>query len=116
MRGNRIFIQDWIAHHTYQKANDIDSYYLRVANQINDSLSTLWFEEPETNDLIHTDALKTLSIYLTCYLEDVIANTGIFAAFRTIHKELYNQFYLSARTIIWWITILKISIAKMSRY
>lgn len=92
MRGNRIFIQDWIAHHTYQKANDIDSYYLRVANQINDSLSTLWFEEPETNDLIHTDALKTLSIYLTCYLEDVIANTGIFAAFRNIHKDLYDQF------------------------
>ncbi|WP_294187038.1 DUF3843 family protein [uncultured Sphingobacterium sp.] len=91
MRGNRIFIQDWIAHHTYQKTNEIDSYYLRVANEINDSLSTLWFEEKETNDLINTDALKTLSIYLTCYLEDVIAKTGIFAAFRTIHTELYNQ-------------------------
>ncbi len=91
MRGNRIFIQDWIAHHTYQKTNEIDSYYLRVANEINDSLSTLWFEEQETNDLIHTDALKTLSIYLTCYLEDVIAKTGIFSAFRTIHTELYNQ-------------------------
>jgi len=92
MRGNRIFIQDWIAHHTYQKTNEIDSYYLKVANEINDNLSTLWFEDSETNDLIHTDALRTLSIYLTCYLEDVIASAGIFAAFRSIHKELYNQF------------------------
>lgn len=92
MRGNRIFIQDWIAHHTYQKTNEVDSYYLKVANEINDNLSTLWFEDQETNDLIHPDALKTLSIYLTCYLEDVIAHTGIFAAFRTIHKDLYNQF------------------------
>jgi hypothetical protein len=92
MKGNRIFIQDWTAHHTYQKTNEIDSYYLKVANEINENLSTLWFEDQETNELVHTDAIKTLSIYLTCYLEDVIANAGIFAAFRAIHKELYNQF------------------------
>ena len=92
MKGNRIFIQDWIAHHTYQKTNEIDSYYLKVANEINENLSTLWFEDQETNHLVQRDAVKTLSIYLTCYLEDVIAHTGIFTAFRTIHKELYNQF------------------------
>ncbi|UIR55935.1 DUF3843 family protein [Sphingobacterium sp. SRCM116780] len=91
MKKNRIYIQDWLGQHPYQGRSDSDRYYLQVANEIHDALRTLWFEEEETNELIKPEIIKTLSIYLTCYLEDVISDTKLFHAFRKEHQSLYGK-------------------------
>lgn len=91
MNKNRIYIQDWLGQHPYQGRSDADRYYLQVANDIHDALSTLWFDEEETDALIRPEIIKTLSVYLTCYLEDVVSGTKLFDAFRTEHKALYGK-------------------------
>lgn len=91
MKKNRIYIQDWLGQHPYQGRSDADSYYLQVANEINNALSTLWFDEEETDALIRPEIIKTLSIYLTCYLEDVVSGTKLFEAFRLEHQALYSK-------------------------
>lgn len=91
MKKNRIYIQDWLGQHPYQGRSDADRFYLEVANDIQDALNTLWFDEEETDALIRPEMIKTLSVYLTCYLEDVVSGTKLFDAFRKEHQALYGK-------------------------
>lgn len=91
MKQNRIYIQDWLGQHAYQGRSEADRYYLQVANEVHDALSTLWFDEEETDALIKPEIIKTLSMYLTCYLEDIVSGTKLFDAFRKEHQAIYGN-------------------------
>lgn len=86
MRGQLVTIQDWLKYHPYFESSDIDVSYIKVANKLYAQLTQLNINElfDETGQ---KDELKRMSIYITCYLEDIVSELGVFEAFARIYKE-----------------------------
>lgn len=72
--------------HPQGLADDTDQQYARVATEICDALGKL-----EIND-IPQSGLKLIATNLALYLEDVVADAGIFRAFTTEMKSRYGKY------------------------
>jgi len=89
MKTNKIYINDWLELHPYEKHNKSDLYYLKVCNEVNEIFSRfghLLFEEE-----VHLNG-KKLSCLLVTWFEDLVSEVGIWRAFISRHHELYNKY------------------------
>lgn len=94
-------IADWLDFKPYTNHSKIDNQYLTIANQLNKELQSFIFLKNEIG-LKETD-LNKLSIFLTCYLEDLVSDTNIWNAFVSIHLKKYKKelpFYSTKNYII----------------
>ncbi|WP_395054159.1 DUF3843 family protein [Flavobacterium sp.] len=89
MKINKIVIKDWLNFKPYNSHSKVDIQFLAVANQLNTVLQEISFLKSELG-YVETD-LKELSIFLTCYLEDLVSDTNIWNTFISIHKEQYKK-------------------------
>ena len=89
MSKNKIYIKDWLEFKPYKNHTNIDVQFVEIANKINSILQQITFLKKELG--YYTDDIKELSIFLTCYLEDLVSGTNIWNTFIAIHEEKYNK-------------------------
>lgn len=87
MKNIKIFPKDWLQLHPYKQSTPVDSYYTGIANRIYDIMI-----QTELANSFEGEETKQISIRLAAYFEDVISNLGIWRAFITTYKELYDKY------------------------
>ncbi len=91
MKEDRIYIKDWLIMKPYESQSNTDLYYLRLSNDIYDLLKSRDFKSI-LESLIDYSDFKMLAVFLASYFEDIISETGIWTAFVTKHKALYDKY------------------------
>ncbi|MGM9733812.1 MAG: DUF3843 family protein [Prevotella sp.] len=85
--AKKIVIKDLKACHPNAKASQTDMYYMRLANKIQDQLSKLAITADTNNEeVIHRGA-----ILLTSYMEDIVADSGVWRTFSNLCMDLYDH-------------------------
>lgn len=83
----KIVIKDLKACHPNAKASQTDMYYMRLANKIQDQLCKLAITPNKNNEeIIHRGA-----ILLTNYMEDIVADSGVWRTFSNLCMDLYDH-------------------------
>lgn len=83
----KIVIKDLKACHPNAKASQTDMYYMRLANKIQDQLCKLAITADKNNEeVIHRGA-----ILLTNYMEDIVADSGVWRTFSNLCMDLYDH-------------------------
>ncbi|MCE2616701.1 MAG: DUF3843 family protein [Phocaeicola sp.] len=82
MSNIKIFMNDWLEIHPYNRQQDSDIYFVELAN---DLYNTYYFTN--VPPFYH----KKLCLNVAAYFEDVISKFGLWAAFIKKHKELYGK-------------------------
>lgn len=86
-----IYRKDWMAFHPYQASAPTDFYYIQLANRVYAVVSE--FSETEFPEQLSDNENRVqLSCILTCYFEDVIAQTGMFRAFTSEYFRRTGKF------------------------
>jgi hypothetical protein len=91
MKANeRIYIHDWLALKPYQHQTITDSYYLKLSNEVKQTIlsektSFVFFM------YINKEDIDLLSCFLCAWFEDIISQTNIYGSFVSIHKRLYKK-------------------------
>ncbi|NLT52213.1 MAG: DUF3843 family protein [Ignavibacteria bacterium] len=87
---DRIYIQTWLELKPYPKQAPTDSFYLKISNEVKQSIVT-----NQLYSLLKTyldkEEIDLLSCFLTSYFEDIISGTNVWNTFVKHHKELYKK-------------------------
>lgn len=86
---SKIYIKHWERLKPAKLSSRTDLYYLKIANNIYDNLRPSSLEI--LKQYLDEENIKILCCFLTCYFEDVISELHIWATFKTLYKNLYNQ-------------------------
>ena len=86
-RLSHISLNDWLEYHPYDREVSSDHFYIGFSN---DMQHEMLFVDIEDN-LVGAD-YKFLACMLTCYLEDIISQTGMWTAFINEHFRLYGKY------------------------
>lgn len=89
MKKSKIYIKDWLEFKPYEIENNVDLYYLKIANEIYQVFSKKEFDL--LNIYLNEDQKKIASCFLTCYFEDIISETNFWFAFKHKYNELYDK-------------------------
>ena len=86
---NRIYLKHWLALKPYDKETLSDAYYLKLSNEIKETLqistnSALLF-------LLSKSEIDLLSCFIASYFEDLISGTNIWNTFINYHQNLYGK-------------------------
>lgn len=84
---NAITREDFSATHYMGCSQPSDYFYARLANKLYSSVK----EELDNYEGLAPDTSKRLAITLACYVEDLVAGTGVWAAFSSIHQRKYGK-------------------------
>lgn len=85
----KIYIKQWLELKPYDRQVSTDLYYLKLSNEIKESLAD---NDPEMAlNYLEDDELKLLACMLTSYFEDVISETNIWVAFLNLHDAHYGK-------------------------
>lgn len=80
-----ISIQDYMDAWPRQKHSQVETYYVKLANRLYESVL------PLRSAMLVTDDLKTLACKLTCYFEDIVADMGIWRSFSALCQQRYGM-------------------------
>jgi len=87
MRQNKIFPADWMRKRPYEKADSVDLYYVKVANDVlkilDRSLISSAFSSPED--------MREAACCIAAWLEDLVSNMNIWYSFMLECKRLYGK-------------------------
>ncbi|MFB9055153.1 DUF3843 family protein [Mariniflexile ostreae] len=86
---NKIYIKHWLSLKPQNYSGKTDLYYLKIANKISDNFNdtlTLTLSE-----YMSKDERAMFCCFLACYFEDIISETNIWFAFKSMHQSLYNK-------------------------
>lgn len=88
-----IFSGDWLEFHPYQNSVRSDLYYVKLANLVYDNLYQILEDAQQEEDalFLNENEMKRLCCILTCYFEDVVSETRIWAAFVEAGKKRYGK-------------------------
>ena len=81
----KIYVQEWMSFQPYGRQDEIDTYYVNVANRLADFLKTAVGERYSEH------SLHGIAIYLTLWFLDLITQTGIWEAFISECRKRYGQ-------------------------
>lgn len=86
---NKVYIKHWLALKPRKYSGKTDLYYLKIANEIRESFI------PSTNfmlsELLDEEDISLFCCFLTCYFEDIISQTNIWATFKSLHQANYGK-------------------------
>lgn len=97
-KDSKIFMQEWLDLHTYQRNNADDKWYLEMATKL---LSVI--NEIETLNNLSAFLKKTLALSLAVYLEDAVSEGGGWNRFKAEFLKLYKKqlpFYILDATYV----------------
>lgn len=83
---NKIYPKEWLELHPYLQTTSADLYYTGIANRIYKVLLNNNFDELQSDENI-----RIVSCCVAAYLEDQISETGIWRAFTSGCRKLYNK-------------------------
>lgn len=83
---NKIYPKEWLEFHPYSRATSADLYYTGIANRIYEIL-----QNNKLADLHQEDDVRTISCCVAAYFEDQISGVGIWRAFTSECRKLYNK-------------------------
>lgn len=85
--SNRITRLDFSATHFNGEQLSTDMFYVGVANKLYPVINKFFSDHPS-----FTPALsKRMAIMLACYVEDLVAGTGVWAAFTSLYRKKYKN-------------------------
>lgn len=84
--ANKIYMQEWLNLHSYQKATANDQWYLDLAHRL-----LLEIGESLYLEYLNTDLRKRLALALTIYFEDTVSEGGGWSRFKAEFKKLYDK-------------------------
>jgi hypothetical protein len=87
---SKVYMADWLFFHPYDKPARSDFFYLRICQEIHEFLQNNKYEM--LIDVLDENEIKLLACFITSYFEDVISETGIWAAFIHKHMDLYGKY------------------------
>lgn len=81
----KIYVKEWMSFQPYTRQDEVDCYYVGVANHIASLLQDLAGKKryPEYS-------VRGVAIYLTLWFQDVISQTGIWRAFTDECRKRYG--------------------------
>lgn len=83
----RIYIKQWLDLKPYDTHSTTDSYYLKLCNEVKQSIITNK-QSFVLQTYLDNDKIDVLACFLTSYFEDLISETNIWNSFILIHKRL----------------------------
>ncbi|MBW6442136.1 DUF3843 family protein [Patescibacteria group bacterium] len=86
----RIYIKDWLELKPYEKQTVIDSYYLKVCNDVKKVITTNK-QSFVLQKYLDNEDINLLCCFLTSYFEDLISETNIWNCFVRTHQRLYRK-------------------------
>ena len=89
MKKNKIFLNDWLKNKPYTNHNSVDIEYINLSNKVYNLFQEYFniFEMLSIDD----NEIKELSIFLVCYLEDLVSDTNIWKTFVKINSRNYKK-------------------------
>lgn len=87
--SKKVYLKDWLKYKPYDRHSNEDTQYLEIANKINKVLLKVSFLKNQIH--LSEEDIVELSVFLTCYLEDLVSDTNVWNTFISIHKEKYNK-------------------------
>jgi hypothetical protein len=90
LRTNNLALKHWMNLHPYKNPSATDSYYFKICRNVRRLID--FRVNKELADFLETDEKNIFSCYLTSYFEDVITETGLWRAFISEHKKLYDKY------------------------
>lgn len=87
---NKVYIKDWLSIKPYQKHTDVDIYYLDICNAVYSSIRK-HHNYKTLKYLLSEKDIKSLSVIIVCYFEDIISNVGIWKTFTKLHQKQYGK-------------------------
>jgi hypothetical protein len=87
--SKKVYLKDWLNYKPYDRHSNEDTQYLEIANKINKVLLKVSFLKNQIH--LSEEDIVELSVFLTCYLEDLVSDTNVWNTFISIHKEKYNK-------------------------
>lgn len=89
MKKDKIYIQQWLEFHPYEKPLKSDYYYLELCNKVDEVLQIV--EHSLFKDNIEQNR-KDLACVLICWFEDLVSDFGLWNAFTRKHHEMYGKY------------------------
>jgi len=86
-RLSRITLKDWLEYHPYKQEVSSDHFYIILSNKIQHEMLLIDKED----HLVGAD-YKYMACMLTCYLEDIVSQTGMWTSFIDEHCKLYGKY------------------------
>lgn len=83
----RITRLEFCATHINAKQFPSDMFYVGLANKIYPAVHKVFSAQPGFT----TEVSKRMAITLACYVEDLVAGTGVWAAFTSLYKKKYGN-------------------------
>ena len=84
MRTNKITPKQWLEFHPYKTSNNIDKYYIEIANRIRQALLS-------TGITCYDDDITDMSLRLAAWFEDIISQTHIWKTFINECEKRYGK-------------------------
>ncbi len=85
--NNKISRLEFCATHFNAEQFPSDMFYVGLANRIYPTIQKLFSIQPGfTNEVS-----RRMAIVLTCYVEDLVSGSGVWAAFTSLHKKKYGK-------------------------
>ncbi len=89
-KHSKVYIQDWLEFHPYEKPAHSDFFYLRVCNLVNDMFCRL--DNVFIKALLEKKKHREFACVLVAMFEDIISDTRIWSAFINKHHQLYGKY------------------------
>lgn len=86
----RIYIKQWLDLKPYDRQVTTDLYYLKLSNEIKESLTD--HDSEMLLSHLEDDEINLLACILTSYFEDVISETNIWLSFLNLHYAHYGKY------------------------
>lgn len=81
----KICTNDWMILQPYSPSDEVDIYYVKVANRIASILKVL------SDDNVFSESnIRNIAIYLTSWFQDIVSETGIWKTFTDECKKRYG--------------------------
>lgn len=86
MKQKKILTQEITLSHPNEKSYPTDRYYLNLANKLHDCFYSMKIGD----SLLTDDVIRQAAIILTNYMEDIIADSGLWHTFSDMCQKLYG--------------------------
>lgn len=84
---NKISRLEFCANHFNAEQFPSDMFYVGLANRIYPTIQKVFSAQPDFT----TEVSKRMAIILACYVEDIVAGSGVWAAFTSLYKKKYGN-------------------------
>ena len=81
----KLYVLEWMSFQPYGRQDEIDTYYVKVANRLADFLKTALGERYSEH------SLHGIAIYLTLWFQDLTTQTGVWEAFTGECRKRYGH-------------------------